>query len=399
MSSAKSDPLPARRSGRSTGRIVVSSAILAMAGGAVAIVAILSGRDRQVPPKPPAPVNVEVLDIEPLAHTDEEFPLPGQVEVSRVVNVSAEVAGRIEKIHLSEGRPCTRSKPLIQLNTDILAAEMRRDKATAAFAQRELGRVLELQARGVASTTEVDQARSQAEASKAAFDLAQAKLNRATILVPINGVLNRVPVEVGEYVTPGVRVAEIVEIDTVKVVVSVPEPIIHLVHLGDRHPVILDLRGNRKRTGEVTYIGELADLKTRTTRVELTIANPPRTPDGERAAREFRSGQIVKVRLKLRTLQDAIMVPLRAVIPLEEGRVVYVVEGDQAKRRKVKLGLIKDLGGQAAKGLKDADGQIDKGLKDVYVQITKGLKAGDRLIVKGQQLVGPDQQVHIVQGK
>ena len=399
MSSAKSDPLPARRSGRSTGRIVVSSAILAMAGGAVAIVAILSGRDRQVPPKPPAPVNVEVLDIEPLAHTDEEFPLPGQVEVNRVVNVLAEVAGRIEKIHLAEGRPCTRNKPLIQLNTDILAAEMRRDKATAAFAQRELGRVLELQARGVASTTEVDQARSQAEASKAAFDLAQAKLNRATILVPINGVLNRVPVEVGEYVTPGVRVAEIVEIDTVKVVVSVPEPIIHLVHLGDRHPVILDLRGNRKRTGEVTYIGELADLKTRTTRVELTIANPPRKPDGERAAREFRSGQIVKVRLKLRTLQDAIMVPLRAVIPLEEGRVVYVVEGDQAKRREVKLGLIKDLGGQAAKGLKDADGQIDKGLKDVYVQITKGLKAGDRLIVKGQQLVGPDQQVHIVQGK
>jgi len=349
---------------------------------------VLPGRDRQVPPNPPALVHVEVLDIKPLAHTDDVFPLPGQVESRRVVNVSAEVAGRIEKIHLTEGRPCTKNKPLIQLNTDILNAEMRRDKATAEFSQRELGRVLELQARGVATTTEVDQARSQAEASKAAFDLAQARLNRATILVPASGVLNRVPVEIGEYVTPGAHVAEIVEIDTVKVVISVPERRIHLVRLGDRHPVILDLRGGRERTGEVTYIGELADLKTRTTRVELTVANPPRKLPGGREAREFRSGQIVKVPLKLRTLENAIMIPLLAVIPLEKGRVVYVVEGDLAKRRKVELGIIKDLKGRTAKGL-----------KDVYVQITKGLKAGDRLIVKGQQLVGPDQQVHIVQGK
>jgi multidrug efflux pump subunit AcrA (membrane-fusion protein) len=77
--------------------------------------------------------------------------------------------------------------------------------------------------------------------------------------------------------------------------------------------------------GEITYISELADSQTLTTRVELTIDN---------SEQAVRSGQIVRVRLTRRVLREVIMIPLEAVIPTEQGRFVYLAEGGRAAQRR-----------------------------------------------------------------
>lgn len=463
-------------------RWVVTAGILACAGGALTALAMLPGRERKVESKPVPPVNVEIKAVTPLATLDETFRLPGLVEANRVVDVSAEVAGRIEKVTCREGRPCTAGEKLMTLNTDLLGAEYRRAKATAEFNQRELARLKAVRARGAATLTELDQARAQAEASQAAADLAKANLDRARIVAPASGVLNRVPVEEGEYLQAGHKVAEIVQNRQVKVVIDVPERYIQRVSLGDRHDVLVGPDKKLFDRGRVTYIAELADPVARTTRVELTVdnegpgadlivpngldavrpghaatailvrtvwpgasaeavaqsvthplaqalrrlrgatvrtggddelslvsvgfANVPADralaavqaqvrrvplPDGapaptaevftlatywELARRGLRAGQIVQVNLKLRTLHDAVLVPLKAVIPLEKGKVVYVVKDGRAERRDVTLGFFREW--------------------DVLV--LSGLAAGDKLIVKGQHLVGPGQRVKIVAG-
>ncbi|MBU0617299.1 MAG: hypothetical protein KKI02_06265, partial [Planctomycetes bacterium] len=119
-------------------------------------------------------------------------------------------------------------------------------------------------------------------------------------------------------------------------------------------------------TGQVSYISELADELTRTTRVEITVGNPEH---------RLRSGQIIRARLTRRVLTDVIMIPLGSVIPLEQGRVVYVANDGQAERREVELGLIKGRS----------------------VRILSGLKAGDRVIVAGHRYVGPGQPVTVVE--
>ncbi len=94
----------------------------------------------------------------------------------------------------------------------------------------------------------------------------------------------------------------------------------------------------------------------------------------------LRSGQIVRVRLTRRMLQDVIMIPLAAVIPLEEGRVVYLEREGQAERRAIELGFIKGRN----------------------VQVLSGLAAGEQLIVAGHRYVGPGQAVRVtaeVQGQ
>jgi len=162
-------------------------------------------------------------------------------------------------------------------------------------------------------------------------------------------------------------VAQVVDTDTVKVVVEIPERDIAFFAIGEKAEIFVDTKGQaRSLTGTITFISELADPRTRTTRTEITLDNKQRL---------LRSGQIVHVSLTRRILKDAILIPLLAVIPMEGSKAVYVVNSTQAKRREVGIGII----------------------RDDQVEITSGLEPGDKLIIAGHRFVAPGQKVNIVE--
>jgi len=182
-------------------------------------------------------------------------------------------------------------------------------------------------------------------------------------------VLNDFLVEEGEYVLVGAPVAEIVETNVVKVVVEVPERDIVFFDTGRKTEVLVHTRDEDKwLTGKITFISELADQQTRSTRMEITVANEEGL---------VRSGQIVLVKLTRRVLKDALLIPLLAVIPMEEGNAVYVVNSTEAERQMVVLGIFKG----------------DR------VQIKSGIKPGDKLIIAGHRFVAPGQKVNISESK
>ncbi len=343
------------------GGTLIALAVLLTAGALLAFAVLIGKESRSAPPTEPPPVNVHTETVEPIATVADSFELPGMVEPNRVVKAPAEVAGRIERIEGEEGDRVEAGRELVFLNTELLEAEHQRAKADAEYAERELERVRELRRRGVATENELDVAVSNAVKAAAALKTAATRLERAVIKARISGVLNRLPVEVGEYVQPGSTVAEIVDLDKVKVAVDVPERDVHYFRKGQTAKVIFPSVAV-ERAGEITWIDELADPQTRTVRFELTVDN---------AHRELRTGQIVTAVLIRRVLHGVIFVPLGAVIPTEEGHVVYVAADGVAERRKVRLGM----------------------LRGTTVRVLDGLSAGDRLIVQGHRYVGPGQEV------
>jgi len=170
-------------------------------------------------------------------------------------------------------------------------------------------------------------------------------------------------------VSVGAPVDEIVENNVVKVVVEVPERDIVFFDTGRKAEVLVHTRdGPKWLTGKITFISELADHQTRSTRMEITLANKHGL---------VRSGQIVSAKLTRRFLKDVVLIPLLAVVPMEEGNAVYVVNSAEAKRQMVELDIIKG----------------DR------VQITSGVKPGDRLIIAGHRFVAPGQKVNISESK
>jgi len=314
------------------------------------------------------PQNVSVTTIKPVAELPDIIRLPGVTQPNRVVRVAAEVAGRIEELLVDEGDTIIRggkNGAIARLNTDLLQAAYDRYQAEAEFNERDYERLASAHKKGVATQMEVDQARMRADSNKALAASAKAELERSVIKAPIDGFINKLPVEVGEYLQPGTLVAEIVDFDTIKVVVDVPERDVGFLTDGDHVVIIANHRySDREHHGTITYISQLAEDTTFTSRIEVSIPNPDR---------QLRTGQIVDVRLTRQVIPNAIVIPLGAVIPRENDYVAYVVNDGKARRREIRIGVIQGH----------------------TVQILSGLSAGDQLIVDGQRYVADGQDVAI----
>ena len=293
-------------------------AIVAVAIIALFVLANMPSQKQEVVATEAPAINVTVLPVTPEPKLPDTFDLPAVIEPNQVVTIAAEVAGRVEWIGPREGALVNAGDLLMRLNTDLLQAEFESSQAQAKNDQTEFERQQGLVKGGAAPSRELDQAATDLAISQAKLEEVLARLERTRIVAPTTGVLNRLSVEQGEYVQAGTPVADIVQIDIVKVAVNMPERDVAFFSSGQTVEILADIKGRQQSfKGMITFISSVADERTRSTRMEIKLANP----DGI-----LRSGQIVRARLTRQILENAIMIPLLAVIPMENGYAVYVVE-------------------------------------------------------------------------
>lgn len=350
-------------------RNILKAVIILVAIAVLTAITKLPQRKKDAPPTEAPPVNVTVMPVIARPQLADSFNLPAVIEPNRIVMVSAEVEGRIERVPPKEGDAVKSGDLLVQINADLIRPIFEVAQEQVKRDRIEFERMDNLVKDNATSKRDLDDARTKLAISEANLEEVRARLERTRIYSPTAGRLNDIIIEEGEYVQVGTPVAEVVDNDTVKVIVDVPERDISFFSVGQEAEIFVNIKGREiSMTGIMSFISELADAQTRSTRVEISLENKKRL---------LRSGQIVLVRLTRRILKDAILVPLLAVIPMEEGKTVYVVNSEEAQRRQVELGVIKgDL-----------------------VHVKSGLESGDRLIIAGHRFVAPGQKVNVVSEK
>ncbi len=375
----------------------LGAAVVLLAAVGVGALTQLPPRDENKPKTRRPLTNVVVREVVARDLPD-TIDLPGVVEPDRTVRVPARVSGTLVDVVCREGRPCTEGAKLIVLDGERLAvqlaqaealvkrmsAQIAQAKANRDLAKLEVDTAATLVRQGAETDFTLKRATDALKAAEAGIKQAEAGLAEAeaarnavkldqgytTISAPIDGVVDEVLFEKGELIAVGQPVVRIVDVAKMRVVVDVPQRDIRFVAPGQKQTVLSDFSAGQdgpRLTGTVDYIGKLADPGAKTTRVELLVDN---------ASGDLHSGQPVRVRLHRRTIPQAIMVPLEAVIPLENGRAVYVVDAEgKAQRRDVALGIWRGR----------------------EVQIRSGLRAGDRLIVEGHRYVAQGQPVKVAE--
>jgi membrane fusion protein (multidrug efflux system) len=350
-------------------RIIPKAVIILVAIAVLTVIAKLPQRERSAPPTEVPPVNVTVMPVIAQPQLADTFNLPAVIEPNRIVIVSAEVEGRIERIPPKEGDYVKSGDLLIQINADLIRPLFEIAQEQVKRDQIEFERMDNLVKDNATPQRDLDDASTKLTISKANFDEISARLERTSIYSPTAGQLNDIIVEQGEYVQVGNPVAEVVDNDTVKVVVDMPERDISFFSVGQKAEIFVNVKGHdTSMTGKISFISERADLQTRSTRMEISLDNKERL---------LRSGKIVLVRLTRQVLKDAVLIPLLAVIPMEDSKAVYIVNSEEANRRQVELGVI----------------------KGDHVHIKSGLEPGDRLIIAGHRFVAPGQKVKVVSEK
>lgn len=220
---------------------------------------------------------------------------------------------------------------------------------------------LKLDQKGPTKST-IDAARAQVMQAEA--DLALQSLNAKNLVIkaPIDGVIATLPVTIGETVSNGKVITQIIDTSVMKVKSQVDESKVALFQNNQTVDIEVAAVGVKTK-GKIVSVSPIAD-DTRSYPIEIEIPNTDR---------KIRVGMIASAETKGEQ-RKALVVPREAVIFKEQAYYVFTVEDNKAKQVKVEVG--------------ESDGE--------RIEILKGVKPGYQVIVKGQNMLVTDADVTVI---
>jgi HlyD family secretion protein len=296
----------------------------------------------------------------------------GTIEPEREVEVRSRIAGIIEEVHVEDGDVVEEGQPLVEIERDLLASQVREAEAALREARVELRyskidleRADELGRGGATSAQQQDAARSRYERALAAVARAEAnletlstQLSYATVRSPLAGHVLDVPVEVGSAVAPVTAVTG----GDVLVSLAATERL-HLEGLVDENEVARVAEGQpaRLRTeafGERSFSGVVTDIAPLGQRVqnvtyfevEIEITDPD--------AQLLRPRMSGDAEIVTEVVEDAVVIPETAL--RYRGDAIYVdtvVQQSELRieSRDVRIGIIDGARVQVLEGLEPGE--------------------------------------------
>lgn len=333
------------------GRITWSRALVL----AVSAAFVLGGAGcRQEAAEAPAETarNVRVLALAPETLT-EYFEITGPVAPVRGTDVSAQESGPVTALPAVKGDTVVAGQALVDLERDILAAEMEAAAAALRTEDYNLDKVRRLHEAQKVSRMELLAAETAFHAAKSQADISRERFERARIKAPFAGVVADRYVELGQMVLPGQPVVRVIDPFILKLEGYLTDDQVAWARPGVAAEVALGDAGI-SAAGEVSWVGLEADLRTGKFKVEIEIPNPDLT---------LRSGVIGRARLPKNTSHQVVTVPRDAVLDGRHGPQAFIVKDLRAQLVSLVLGAFQ--GGM--------------------VVVEAGLHPGDLLVVRGQR--------------
>jgi multidrug efflux system membrane fusion protein len=207
--------------------------------------------------------------------------LSGRTEADKKMMVTARGDGVVTELKVRRGQPIKQGDVIAILSDEAREARVLQARAMLSQRKTELQARMRLVEQGTLPKLEAANLETQFKAAEAALAAAEAERERGTIRAPWDGVVNDVPVEIGQaaFSMQGKEIAQIVSLDPVLAVVEVAERKLHDLNLGD--PAEIRLVTGHTAKGKIRFVSKTASATTRTYRVDVEIPNADGyIPDG-----------------------------------------------------------------------------------------------------------------------
>ncbi|HVZ75397.1 MAG TPA: efflux RND transporter periplasmic adaptor subunit [Polyangia bacterium] len=312
-------------------------------------------------PEASAPVAVKAFEVRELK-VPRTLTLSGSLIGSEEAKVAAGAAGKVLATYVERGAVVHKGALLVKLDARTLGAQAEEAsaqveslKAQAAQAQLDCARTQQMFDKGAISKAEYDRQHTACTTSKWSVSAAEARktltaeaLRDTEIRAPFSGMIVERFVSAGEYVQPATPVVELVDVDALRVELTVPEADVAQVRQGmpiDFHTAAND--DGPAYHGKIRYVGPSVREKTRDAVVEAAVENQ---------GHDLRPGMFVQAHLAL-GVQSLPAVPAAAVRTEGSLKHVFVVQDGRLEDRLVQV----------------AD------VVDGHVPVLSGLKAGEKI--------------------
>ncbi|RJP83070.1 MAG: efflux RND transporter periplasmic adaptor subunit [Desulfobacteraceae bacterium] len=326
----------------------------------------MRGKDKSLPV-----VMVKTAAIGSVSRTME---LTGTVTPTRRARIASPGEGPVETCEVQgcmvrEGDRVTGGQVLLQIGRNQ-AAQAQLTAARQALKEQEieLQRVEQLVHGGAIAGSQLDTARSKFENARAQLSRALENHEDYSITAPWAGVVSKVHVAEGDYVTPHATLIEIFDPASLVVEFAVPEARSTDVRTGLPVRVQFDAHPGAILKGNISRVYPQLDERMRTRTVEAVLRDPV----------ELIPGMFARIQVILARIDDAVTVPVEAVQITPNGeKVIFLFQAGKAVKRKVETGI------EEAK----------------QIQILKGIQSGDQVIVMGNEKLKDGSPVKAIEGK
>ena len=309
-------------------------------------------------PRPAIPVETTLASTASLTTQAEAV---GTLIGNESVTLTAKVTEQVRAVHFEGGELVEAGQVLVELIDVEQLALLREAEANLRESQLQLDRLRTL-GKDIATAAEIDVAAARVDANMAMLEALRSRIDDRSIKAPFTGIVGFRQVSVGALVTPGTVIAELDDIDPMKLDFTLPEPYLSDIQIGDTVTALSSAWGGETFTGQVSRIGSRVDPVTRAFPVRALLDN---------ADARLRPGMLMTVQLALGET-TGILIPETALVQRGAESAVFTVgENNEAQRVTVSIG--RRLPGA--------------------VEITAGLDAGDRVVVRGHLGLRPGMKV------
>lgn len=367
-------------------RVLLVLGLSVLSAGALAA---LPGTERPIPEV--------VTETVALTDIDHVLEFPARISGSREIEIRAQVSGILQARTYEEGSQVSKGQVLFRIDPRTYEAALARAKAALAQeqaryrqAERNLARIQQMQSKGFASGSELDnalsnyeQSRANIEAAKAEVQSRQIDLDYTTVRAPIAGITRQETRSEGSLVVAGdpssSLLTHITQLDPVYLNFAYPDQVLERLRddlqqgrlqapSDGTFNVELQLNNGQSyvHSGRVDFTDSLISRGTGTVSARAVVPNPDQT---------LLPGQFVRARVKGLTYRQVLSVPERAVTQTAAGTAVFVVdENNHARLQPVSTGPT---------------------VKGRWL-IWEGIRVGESVIVEGLAKVEPGVAVKVL---
>jgi len=311
-------------------------------------------------------MNVSGIVVNPITF-DNNLSLSGSIEANEQVEIRSEVSGIVEGIYFNEGSTVAKGQVLFKVNDIELRAQLRQMQTKEGLAKENERRAKLLLQKEAISQEEYDIAGADYRSAQAESQLIRAQIGKTSVRAPFSGKIGLRSISPGTYITPDILVAKLVNITKLKITFSIPEKYATQVKVNT--VLSFTVAGStEKYTAKVYAIEPEIAVATRTLQIRAIADNK----DGK-----LLPGTFANVELPLSTVKDALIIPSEAIVPVQNGKKVFITENGKAKEVMVETET------RTAKN----------------ILVLSGLKAGDTVLTTGVMSLKNDTKVKVAVAK
>lgn len=319
---------------------------------------------QEAPAPAAAPLRTVAVVTPPRVNHARAIRISGQTEPDKRAALASRAGGIIAELNAKQGQPVKAGDLVLKLDAEEKTAAVETARQLVTQREAEWTAAQRLIKSGSLPKLQADTYRSALAAARSQLEAAESELTRNEVRAPFDGIVDRVPVELGSSVMAGAEVATVLALDPIIGKGEISERDLRYVKIGDKSDVRL-VNGETVE-GTVRYISREASAATRTFQVEVAIPN---------ADLAIPAGMTAEITLRAAPA-DAVVLP-RSVVTLSTAGDLGIRAVD--KDSKVVFFPI-DLVDDTATGL-----------------VLAGIPADARVIVAGQELTTEGEVVEPVE--